>query len=186
MKPQYTAKEISESVRTHPVRWREITRESTLSWPVPVVKDGKLYLSFFFYPAGGPRGNLTLGRPYYRALADPNSIETIEFTPAKPKEFGIERIGARPFARQDEKLLESVTLDECHAMVDRFFHLTDEIIIFYLKPVSDLSQNERDVIIEYYSLFRRLTQKQLWPVYRRVNPEFFKWVETINESTNGQ
>ena len=53
MKTKYRTEQIVESIKAHPFTEDHITLESGLSWPVPVTKDDKLILSFFYYPSGG-------------------------------------------------------------------------------------------------------------------------------------
>ncbi|HKX33498.1 MAG TPA: hypothetical protein VJ302_37820 [Blastocatellia bacterium] len=184
MKTKYRTEQIVESIKAHPFTEDHITLESGLSWPVPVTKDDKLILSFFYYPSGGPRGNRVIGWPYYRALADPDSLENIQFTHIERKEFGLEIPEGQPVGREDGyyHYLDDLTRDQYNTLVDQFYNLIDELLPIYLKPVPTLSRDEKQVVAEYYSLFHKLTLDPLWPVYRAVNPEFFDWVEAVSEA----
>src|SRR5262245_59822541 len=101
MKPKYTTQEIVESIKSHPLRWEMVTLESGLSWPVLILREDKLLLSFFYYAVGGPVGNRSIWYPNHRVIADPNSLSRIEFIPVEAKDFGINRIAGQPLAKQD-------------------------------------------------------------------------------------
>jgi len=178
----YTSRQIIEAIKLHPFVLEHITLESTLSCPVPVKKGDRMFLAFFFYPAGGPINDFKIWPPYYRVLADTESIENIQFTRVEPKDFGINFPNGQPLGKLDDDYLRGVTESEYKAIAERFYGLVDGIVHLYLKPSSELSVPERNVVEQFHRLFHILAPKtkSLLPYYRAMNPEFFDWVDEIS------
>ncbi|MBO0859038.1 MAG: hypothetical protein J2P21_11295 [Chloracidobacterium sp.] len=182
MSETYTARQIVEAVKLHPFVFEQITLESTLSCPIPIKIEDRIFLAFFFYPAGGPINDFKIWPPYYRVLADTESIENIQFTRVEPKDFGINFPNSQPLGNLDDEYLNGVTESEYKAMVERFFGLVDDIVRLYLKPSSELSAPAKDVVKQFHRLFYILAPKTklLLPYYRAMNPEFFDWIDEIS------
>lgn len=176
MKLRQPSQRIVDVINSHPTR---NSFESTLSWPVPHMREDKLLLAFFLYLAAGPRGNRHIWYPHHRVFVDPESIEDLEFILVNPEEFGGPSVN-KPFARQGGEHLGSMTLDEYDVLATQLYQLIDRILDFYLKPISAPSQSERETVVQYRMLFQKLTQPELWPLYRTVNPEFFNWIEEVD------
>ena len=179
MSTTYTTQQIVEAIKVHPFTMKNITRQSALSWPVPVKKGDRMFLAFFYFRVGGPISDRKVRPPYYRVLADTESIENIQFTPVEPKDFGINFPSDQPLGKEENENLSGVTRSEYEAMVEQFYSLVDEMVRLYMKFPSEMSVREKDAVAQFHKLFHILETKLLLPYYMAMNPVFFAWVDNI-------
>jgi hypothetical protein len=169
-----STRHIVEAIETHPVRWSEITLESALSWPVPVEHNGRVALSFFWYPVGGPINNRKIYPPYYRVVADLDGRDDPAFMRLEPGALGL-RV-PQGGALGSEKLPE-MSQTEHEQLVDQLYQAVDRLVEAYPRPPQMLSASEREAARMYRASFNKLIEPPLLPAYRTLNPHFFDWLE---------
>lgn len=183
MNARYTSAQLEQAINSHPTIAELITDDTIQSWPIPVMHGNRLMFHFFFYETlggGELNGHSFISFPHFRVLADPNVIDNIKFMRVGPKDFGMNNMDcSSPYAKKDSNYLSNLTPHQCLILVNALYRLTDEIILFYLKPQHTLNKCDKSIIIDYHAVFQKLTQKSLLPLYRAVNPMFFEWIKSI-------
>ena len=174
MPTRYTTAEVAEAVSRHPERLQKITRESSLSLPVPLGSPGQEQLAFFWYPIGGPVQNRTIGIPKFQVMANLNRLDDIQFQPVTPEELGL---NALPGTRLgDLRVGGPVGPGELTPLKAELFTTLDFVLPLALAsaPVPDA---DKEAVANLSALYRRLSVIVLLPAYHALNPVFFLWLE---------
>jgi len=174
MPTRYTTAQVVEAVRQHPHRWEKVTRESALSLPVPAGAPGDEMLTFFWFPAGGPVNNQTVGAPTFRVLASLNRLDDITFLPAGPADSGTGVAPATPLGTP--RIGGPVTQGEMKTLDAELYGALDSLLDLALTGTPPRG-DEAATASRLYALYRRLSVVVLLPAYRALNPVFFAWLE---------
>ncbi len=174
MPTRYTTAQVVEAVGQHPERWAKVTRESSLSLPVPLGSPGQEELAFFWYPAGGPANKRVVRAPTFRVTASLNRLDSILFLPIAPEDT---RLGAAPATPLgDLRVGGPVPPGTMQTLKSELFITLDAVLDFALvaAPVPDA---DKAAVADLSALYRRLAVIVLLPAYRALNPAFFTWME---------
>jgi WD40 repeat protein len=174
MPTRYTTEQVVEAVQQHPLRWQMVTRESSLSLPVPVGGAGEEALAFFWFPAGGPANNLVVRSPTFLVRASLNRPDDITFLPAGEEDFGLGVAPATPLGTPD--MVGPVAAGEMKALRAELFGTLDSLLGLALAG-SPPRGDDAQAAARLRALYRRLSIAVLLPAYRALNPSFFAWLE---------
>lgn len=174
MPTRYTTAEVVEAVTKHPERLRQITRESSLSLPVPTGSPGQEELALFWYPAGGPANRMIAGAPTFRVLASLSRLDDIQFLPLAPDDTRLGAVPATPLG--DLRVGGPVGPGELRPLQAELYGTLDAVLDLALTaaPVPDA---DKEAAANLSALYRRLAVIVLLPAYRALNPSFFAWLE---------
>ncbi len=174
MPTRYTTEQVVEAVQQHPLRWQMVTRESSLSLPVPVGGAGEEALAFFWFPAGGPANNLVVRSPTFLVRASLNRPDDITFLPAGEEDFGLGVAPATPLGTPD--MVGPVAAGEMKALRAELFGTLDLLLGLALTG-SPPRGDDAQAAARLRALYRRLSIAVLLSAYRALNPAFFAWLE---------
>jgi hypothetical protein len=149
---------------------RQLPVESALSWPVPLVRDGQLYLAAFYYGVrrvAGPGTGLALP-PIARVVASYPAGRLMSFVHRQLTDLfpGLPSTG-------ELGPLVAVQQPPTERMRDRkaLFALYSPILDQYHKGAQEHDQRQA-----FQVAFMRLAEPGLLPYYWALNPDFFEWL----------
>ncbi len=174
MPTRYTTAEVAEAVNRHPERLRKITRESSLSLPVPTGSPGQEQLAFFWYPAGGPANKMVAGAPTFRVTASLTRLDDIQFLPVAPEDTRLGGAPATPLG--DLRVGGPVGPGELRSLQAELYRTLDAVLDLAL-AVAPVPDADKAAVASLSALYRRLAVLVLLPAYRALNPAFFAWLE---------
>ncbi len=181
MPTRYTTEQIIRAVEQHPQRWQDVTRESALSLPVPVLSDGQAGLAFFWYPVGGPIQNRTVGVPTHRVQAGLSQLDGITFLPTGSAEMGLGIGSGQPLGKPT--IGGGIPPVEMKQVRGDLYRATDQMLEIYARtataPNAYPDEAERAAMAAYRAAFRRLAVVVLLPAYRALSPHFFAWMDAV-------
>ena len=161
-------------VRNHPLLDREISLEAVLSYPVPVRRESGLFFRFFLYSTQSKEAQRLILVPFAR-LTTTDAGNIIEY---------INRRWDDPFPglRSEGALDLGAAGVRADMMRNRrkalFAHYPQVVEVFPKKP----SDDDRPAIEAFRGAFFDLTAGSLVPYYQALNPAFFAWLGTKDDS----
>ena len=172
-------KNFHKTIRNHPICDHLIPTESNLSYPVPLLKDGKMYLRFFFFNRSRPDhgGKPGIFRPFARISAHYPSARIVEFVDLGFLEGKPETPNSETVTVVSSTSLDSLNFSQVVQKQKEFFNITEAIFSIY--GSENLTQEEHTTIGQYKELFDLLVDKGLISHYKVLNPIFFDWLERI-------
>lgn len=162
--------ELFIQTRNHPVCGYLIPLESVLSYPIPVIESGQIFLKFLVYQRGwAPRGSRRpVHPPHAKITIEYPSGRFIEYKDLK-NESTIETIGEYP-----HDTISKLSVDEIIDLQETFYLVTE-----YLIPMLNRSpenEEERGYVTRYKELANLLIEPGLRPYYQELNPILFRWL----------
>ena len=177
----YITEQVIQAVEQHPQRWKNVTRESALSLPVPLWHEGQEGLAFFWYPVGGPIQSRTIMAPTYRVQASLHQLDDITFVPIGPTDLGLDVASGQPLGKPT--IGGGIPHAEMKQVRADFYQATDRIMAIYARtattPNAFPDEAERTEMAAYRKTFRRLAVVVLLPAYRALSPHFFAWMDVV-------
>lgn len=176
---------IVEAISTQ--RWQnKMPMSSSISLPVPELKEDKIILNFFLYLFPGPLNNKKVLPPFSRvqvALCQPE--DTIEFFSVEPQDLNINVFPMTELG-SIQKDLPYTSEEEVEKRVDEYlqkesiFHdAVDHLMKIYPKSIAILTEEENLSIKTYRDYFYAKEEVEfLLPAYQALNPHFFNWIDS--------
>jgi hypothetical protein len=155
---------------TIPDEWRQ-------SLPIPVRRNNRLHLAFFFVPTvKKPGAPVELGPPDYMVtlrVAD-GRLETLQSldgarSPDAPPDTSIGTFG----------LPEGMTAEEFLNRQLELFAAYDVLLPLFDSAETNVGQNGRDWAKHFQRLFEMVSEPPLRPFYNSFGGEFFAWLKEV-------
>jgi hypothetical protein len=168
-------------------RWEnKMPMSSSISLPVPELKEDKIILNFFLYLFPGPLNNKKILPPFSRvqvSLYQPE--DTIEFVSIEPQALNI-NVSPMTELGSIQKDLPYTSEEEIEKRVNEYlqkesiFHnAVDHLIKIYPKSIATLAEEEKLSIKTYRDYFYNKDEVEfLLPAYQALNPHFFTWIDS--------
>lgn len=161
--------ELQRKIRNHPIYEHLIPLESTLSLPVPLARDGYIYLRFLVYQIGHvPKGQ---PRPIYRPVVR----LTVEYPSGRFVEYSdlsfVEDAPRNPEGEQiGYALASSLDYDQVIAKRAALLAALEQLIHTITEP----GWASQDSTTNWQELWYDLVEPALQPYYQALNPSLFQ------------
>jgi hypothetical protein len=169
--------EMKELVRLARMRASgTIPDESRQSLPIPIRRNGRLFVAFLFVPTvKKPGAPVQLGAPDYIATlrVSDGRLESLQSLEADPT-------GALPADPSHSigtfGLPDKMTAEEYVKRQAELFAAYDVLLPLFERPEDAVGQNGRDWARYFQDLFQAVSEPPLRPYYESFGAEFFRWV----------
>jgi hypothetical protein len=161
---------LFKGIRNMPLFKQLIPMESGIGWPIPVRRDGKVYLKFLFFgqSSTGEKGKIALTPPFATltlnwANAVPVEYIDLRFQNPAPDLIWEGQVGIFP-----HQAVERIPINTYIQKRQELFALYDDL--FNALAKGDSRTADQDA--EFAHLFSTLLESPLIPYYRAIAPKF--------------
>jgi hypothetical protein len=178
--PYLPMTELTQRISKHPLRQVCITLESRISYWIPFRRnrDGKLYLKAFVYAAPAVYNRpQRIYRPYLQLICDPTDGALVAMIDCRYDDFAADIHTERIVCEIQPGDAPAATIEEVEELQARLDAGYDYLLPIAFMPVERLTQQDRESLAQFKSLFARLAVACLSDFYRALNPEFFNWLD---------
>jgi len=146
---------------------------------LPVVtktEHGLSVLLMYFKMTGRPPAPPTVSPPAHAMWLDPRTAKVQRFWACKPEELGLtDPLPEVPGA--GEGILDG--MPKFMERRARFFELSPEVWALFEAAPTQLDEDDRDKVAEYYALFLQIVIRDVAPFYTRGAADFFQWIALV-------
>ncbi len=160
--------ELYQRVKQYRFKIADLPREAGQGYPVPVYRDGRLWLAVpFFTSTGAPRQPRHLFPPRWIVLIDAEKGEEIKL--GRPEVKNEEAAGVHT-------LPPEIDLAGLRTREQKMFTLLDTLMPLARDFPDHLTDHQMVSRREYRALWQEIAQKPLLPFYRQLNPRWFSYM----------
>jgi len=145
--------------------------------PMPSGSGDEIRVTVMFYKEPIIPKHQLMEPPYYLVTIAPTTGDVVEARACLPSEFGVpEEPGV---ATEGFGLDPSLTGTEYRALKSRFFEISSDIWSIFATGSTRLSPDERALLREYRTIYKRIAKAPLKPYYESVASVFFEWMDHV-------
>jgi len=157
-----------------------LPNETHQSYPIPLIKAGRLRIAFLYCPSHlSPGEGLLLRAPSYFAEIDAQTGTFEELREIQPGEFGQGHAPGEVIGKF--ALSEGLSQEEFLEKKNQLYKHYDLLLPAFVASTASVSADLKPVAREFGLLFSQVTEEPLRPYYRAAGRAFFAWLETASE-----
>lgn len=164
--------------------WRQwlIPLEHARSWPIPMQRDGRLFLAFFHFRIdGSPDQPAVLLRPDFASVVDLEDARLVEFRDASFSDFAAGVQSGSEIATLPAAGPTGNSFEEIGQLREELSQAYDAIIEIAFWPPGDLVAEQLQAVSDFGRKFAGAVDVALRDFYVALNPDFFNWLQEVSK-----
>lgn len=148
--------------------------------PLPIKRDGTVQIVILYYNEPLYPGKEIIYPPHRMMTINPETGEVLGNRKVTPADFGFPKTAMGPM--EGYGLDAHMTSDEFWHYIDQFHVISPLVWELYSAESRQVSDEDKDLLMEYEEIFRRVAKTPLIPYYKAVAPDLFEWLsKTLNK-----
>lgn len=141
-------------------------------------KDAKygLVILILYYRESGPPRQRVVTPPHHAMYLDPTSGKVLRFWACGPDELGIP---IPPPPVPGAGIPSGMAHEEFISKRDRFLDVSPAVWEAFASGTAQFPPETKSLIVEYRSLFLRITKAEVAPFYVGAASDFFRWIDDV-------
>lgn len=170
---------IYKHVKDHEDLVNVLPDEMGTSFPIPLVQDNDVLnikmVFFHFYMRRSNEKLYRISSPRHKTIVNFVDGTIVETYAATSKSFGVDWDDSKPVGEYIPE--PDVSYEQQVKRRKRFFALYNIILPLYINKNSQLNENNKELVVEFRTIFYKISHPSLLPYYKSMNPDFFNWLE---------